>query len=309
MIPRHSIVPLVLLCSMLVPAAAFASPASEVVEQLFKLVVKKAGKEAAQEILERGGAIVVREALEAAAREGGQELAERVAREVIEHGVPAAHALRNAPARAFRFLDNTPLPLRKSAMHVLSRQGDEVLELTAKYGDDVAEQIVRHPGVGQKVVGQLGREGADILKRCDEDLAIRLARQSDDIAKLPPDARKSVLESIQHNAGKALDFLERHPNLLKNATIAGTTLGGIAMLRDHVFGDPDTNPPGGFGGQIVDALKNLLTWPVIIVSSLFGLALAASIYRRFAPRRQPTPVVSNQAVTVPAIENLNRSKQ
>lgn len=295
----HRIVLTALLATACLAPSVLAGPASEIVEQAFKLILKKAARETAEEILQRGGSVVVREALERAAREGGQELAERTAREIIEHGIPAAHALRKGPGQVARLLDNTPTHLRKAAVHTLAHQGDDVLKLVAKHGDETFEQIIRHPGVGQKIVHQFGREGATVLRKCDEDLAIRLARRSDDIAKLSPDARKAVLESIEHAPDKALAWLERHPRILASAT----TLVAVHQLRDHVFGNPETNPPGGFVGRVVDAAQNLLAWPVLIVSSFVALALAVVIYRRFAPRRQPITVVSKQPPNPPVFED------
>src|SRR5579862_4146397 len=154
----------VLLIASVEPGVASAGVGSKVIKETAELLVRKGGKEVAEETVET----LARKMTQLAARHGDDLVATafkrvgpraaRIAGEAGEHG--------------------------SVALRLLSRHGDDAvriatrpkaLQLAAKFGDDVAEPLIRHGKIGEELIERFGADGAKALGKLSEQNARRLA--------------------------------------------------------------------------------------------------------------------------------------
>jgi len=161
--------------------------------------------------------------------------------------------------------------------------------LTGEFGETALEIGARHPSVGPSVLSKIGRESSEFLITHPTDQVIRVSRFSDDIAKATSAQRHDLIELISRAPEKTLNLLETHPNILKTSA----ALGAFLAAKDQILGTkeviigPDGKPvtvgkPGALG-TLMEAVENVIKFPLAILSVVAGLVIAVAALIRLFP--------------------------
>ncbi|WP_044148304.1 hypothetical protein [Singulisphaera acidiphila] len=215
-----SLLAAVLVMGLAVPA--HAGLPSKVVQETAEFLMKKFGREAAEE--------------------GAERLAGKVASAVARHGDDVILAVRKAGPKALSLADeageNAPQVLR-----FLSRHGDdgvralshpESLGLLSRYGDDAAEMLIRHRAAAAPVVARLGEPAVKALGAVGPQAGRRMAMLAGDLAE--SGQAPEVMGVIARYGDPAMDFLWRNKAILAG----GATLAAfLADPEPYINGTAD----------------------------------------------------------------------
>lgn len=265
---------IVFFCSTILAtySVAQASLLTKPVVEVAEVIAKKLGVQSAKELSEFGGELAVKELLEKAVKEGGEEMAERVSYYASNYGVNALRAIDKSPASIIRALDNLPGDMIKPAIGAIEREGDTLVRLVTQYGDDALKTSVQLPGVGTKIVGDLGADGIEIAGKLTQDQAIILSKHSKDIANLPAKEKGQFLSLLKNNTNGVIETLEKNPN----TRITLATLGALFIVQDNLLGSGEEItelPDGTVIRKPAGALENVLKGPFLILSYALGIGL------------------------------------
>lgn len=196
----------VLTLTLVMSAPAEASVASKTVQEAIEFAARKFGKEVAEE--------------------GVEKLTQRVGRLALQHGDDVVSAaVRKVGPRAARVAvaageHGSP------ALRVLAKYGDDAvllasrpsaLRLVAQHGDDAAAALLRHGTVGEKVVEQFAKEGAEALVKVTPQNGRRLAMLAAE-GQLKPE----MLTVIRQYGDEACDFVWRNKGALATGAALAT---------------------------------------------------------------------------------------
>ncbi len=164
---RHFFTMLVLvlmLAAGLLERVASADIRTKLLRETAEFVMKKGGKEVAGETVET--------------------LAKKMATLAARHGDDVVvTAFKRVGPRAAKLASEAG-EHSATALNLLSRYGDDgirlasrpkALQLATKFGDDVAEPLLKHGDVGERLVEQFGKDGVQALSRLSEQNGRRLA--------------------------------------------------------------------------------------------------------------------------------------
>jgi len=155
----------IVVVALLAPTVANASVASKVVGETAEFLMRQGGKKVVGESVET----LVRKMSGLAARHGDDLV---------------AAAFRRVGPRAARIASEAGEEGGGVALKWLARHGDDAvrvasrpkaLQLAAKFGDDIAEPLIRHGEVGEKLIEKFGAEGAEALGKLSQKNGRRLA--------------------------------------------------------------------------------------------------------------------------------------
>lgn len=256
--------------------------AGELVEQATEQIFKSAAKQGAEELADMGGRAAVREILQQSSREGGEQLVRRVTQYGVEDGPIALRAIKPAPAKMVEALDGLSPGLRNGALRAIDREPAVMTQLVKQYGSGALETAVRHPGVGERLVENLGDQGIALGRKLTTDQSIVAARHAQEIADLAPAERSGIVSKILRSPNAVLDYLEAHPKVLRTA--AGVAV--VMAIKDDILGDkgksilrPDgtvvTTPPHpGLIERMVPQAVRATAFPVtiLVLVAAFGVA-------------------------------------
>lgn len=253
-------------------------------ERLLNAVVKFFGKtgsrEIGEELAEHGGEAFVRDLAQGLVREGGQEALEKVAELTGKYGPDVLRAVDNAPSPTtiLRALDELPAEQVGPAIKRLSAgpEGKVLAVLVERYGANALRTEIAHPGIGVRLVQNLGDDGIRLSLRLSREQAITVARHAEDIAKLPSEQKNKVLYLLYNDTKQMIDFMgrfiERNPGMTL-FTVATTTIILANSERilggDNIIYDKDGNPQlvskPGLLDRILEKTTSYLLRPVINV--------------------------------------------
>lgn len=239
---------------------------------------EKLGQRGARELAEAGGEAIVRETIEKAAHEGGEQLAREVAGMAERYGAQTLGAFREAPQAMVQAMKKVPAELADQAMRAVAREPATVAKLVAAHGEDVLVVAAKHPGVGVDLAQKLGSEGCQVAKELTTDNAIRLARMSEDLAKLPPAERAGILARVAKSPVKVLEWLEKHPKVLTTAVLAA----GAYETIDRMLG---TSTSPGFLERVATQFHDPLSWVIIAAAVLLFVRVVWWWRRRHVPQK------------------------
>jgi hypothetical protein len=243
---------------------AASAQAGSAARAIAKEIAEKLGQNEARELAEFGGEVVVREIVEKAIQEGGESLAKEIGLYAQKYGATSLGAFREAPAVMSAAMKKVPAELAESAMRAAAREPQAIAQLVREVGEEGLIVAAKHPGVGVKIGLKLGPEGCAVAKQLSTAEAVRLARLSDDLARVPAAARAGFLARMGKAPGKVLDYLEKHPNVL--LTAAATAVSFEAL--DRLLGDAEA--PG-----FVERISEKFHSPVVIVLVAVALLIFA----------------------------------
>jgi hypothetical protein len=175
-------------------------------------------------------------------------------RNTQQHGPDAIRAANNAVdiPRLLRSLDELPEEAATRAVRRLAAGSDgrALAKTVDQFGASALRAEVRHPGIGGRLVGHLGDDGAELASKMSHEQAITFARHADDIASLPKAQRSQVLSLLQNQTDRAVSFMSRFvennpgkvlftaaatPVILANSD---SLFGGGGMVRTGPDGEP-----------------------------------------------------------------------
>jgi hypothetical protein len=212
-----------------------AGSVSSIARELFEQLAVKGGAQAAKELAEIGGEKAVQETLEKAYREGGDTLVRQLAKQADAYGPAFLEGAKISPLRFVQAYDALPESLRAGALQAVRREPDTMAALVALHGESALRIAASHPGIATGIVSTLGDDGIRTLAKLDTDQAIRLARLTPDLGKLPVPQRQRWLELISAVPEKILNLLEQHPIVLSYTA----ALIALERVKDQILGDAE----------------------------------------------------------------------
>jgi hypothetical protein len=158
------------------------------------------------------------------AEEGAERVTVRLTRLAAKHGDEiVAKAFRKVGPRAGRLVEEAG-EHEGVALGLLARHGEAAIPLigrstalrtVARYGDNAAAAIIKHGTVGEQLVGQFAKEGAEALVKVTPRNGRRLAMLAAE-GQLKPE----LMQVISKFGNPACDFIWRN----KGALAVGATL-------------------------------------------------------------------------------------
>lgn len=254
---------------------------------------KAGAREIGEELAEYGGETFVRSMAQRLLREGGEEALEKVVALTAQYGPDVLRAFDNSPSPTtlLRALDEVPSDQVGPAIRRLSagRPGQSLATLVQSHGADALRIEIAHPGVGVRLVQNLGDDGIRLSQRLGRDEAITVARHAEDIAKLPSDQKGNVLRLLHEDTKRMVEFLgrfvERNPG--KTLFTAATTTIVLANAEsvlggDDIILDEDGNPqvvskPGLLGRTARTTASHVLRPVVDVVITVIVMGASAWI--------------------------------
>lgn len=215
-------------CLVLVMPPPVAAAKSSATRHTVGRVMHYFGRKFGRETVEEGGKVAVK-----------KSVAKVLARSGKRHGDHLPRLFKRLGPRSVRMVDSYGNDAVKilsrwgdDGLRLLSRSADDVLPLFRRYGDSAIEVCIKHPGVGKRLIREMGEDGIRIGRSLNTDQVIRLLRAS------PRLARKGKLQEAgraasRHGTG-ILDFIENHKAL---------TLGVPAFF--YVVHNPEVLQPAG----------------------------------------------------------------
>jgi hypothetical protein len=281
---RSSVVAIiaVVLCCTSNVAPATADVRSEAAREIAEQVLKKFGKEAAEE--------------------GTEKFAVKVEALATRHGDEALDAVKKVGPKAVRVIEEAGANGTQAAK-LLARYGDDgawlarqqgALPLYAKYGDDAAEAMIKHPGIAEPVVAAYGKEGAEALVKLNKENAVWLSRMINEGELAKIGRQQELLGVVSKYGDGAMQFIWRHKAAL--AVTAGLTaflanpqpfIDGTQQLATGVLENvakPIAETPG-------KVLSNADWTPVLvaIVVVVFVYLFTRNLLPRMLERRAARP--------------------
>jgi hypothetical protein len=263
---------------------------------------RQAGRSASDDLAEIGGEVVVRNLGKQLVEEGGEAAVARAARLATAHGSDAIKAVDNVahPAALLKTIDDLPTEQVGPALRRLADgpSGRELAEAVGQFGRPVIRGELAHPGIGGKLVKQLGPASAETIERLPNSAAVALARRSDEISKLPAAEQATVLDLFARGGDRMAnfvgDFAKANP---KAVLFTAASVPLIQANADRLFGgaqlvfDKDGKPIlleskgllGRTSEQAISGTVSVLRPLVItltVIGSLLGLLYARGWIRR-----------------------------
>jgi hypothetical protein len=247
----------------------------------------------------RAGALTkgLREALEYVGKKFGREVAEegaervtvRLTRLAAKHGDEVvSKAFRRVGPRAGRIVEQAG-DQSGVALRLLARHGDEAIPLVgrasalnvvARYGDDAAIALMKHGTVGEGLVTQFAKEGAEALAKVTPQNGRRLAMLAAE-GQMKPE----LMQVVTRYGDQACEFIWRNKGALAIGTAAtafvaspGAFLDGTQKLTATVA-EAAVRPLAETPKAVaVEAAKNA-NWTVL--GGLAMLITGIAVYLRF----------------------------
>lgn len=259
----------------LCPMAASAGAKSLAAREAAEYVLRKFGKEAAEETAER--------------------LTARIESLAVKYGDEAVQAVRKGGPRTLRAIERSG-KFGSAATRLLSRQGDKALwivenpqrlKLFVRYGDDAASAMLKHKGVAEPLISSFHQPAVRALSAVDGQNARRLAMmaESGELARLG--RTDALLATISRFGNRGMDFVWKN----KKALAVGAALtafladpqpfiDGSAQLADQ-FARPVAEKIGGEIARRAD-----WTWLGIAAMCVGGAYFALRLLVRERRRRR-----------------------
>jgi len=231
------------------------------------------------------------------AEEGAERVSGRLMRLASKHGEElVAKAFRRVGPRAGRLVedagDNGGLALR-----LLARHGEEAIPVigkatalgtVARFGDPAAVALIRHGTVGEKLVGQFAKEGAEALAKVTPQNGRRLAMMAAG-GQLKPE----LMEVIARFGDRACDFIWRNK---------GALAVGVALTAFVKSPEPFINGTEKLAATIADAsvkpiavgVANNTNWTLIVVLVMAILAISGYVRAVMTGRISMRPMHSDR---------------
>jgi len=228
---------------LIISAAILAGPVS-----LARADIRsKAAREAAEFVMQKFGLT--------AAKEGTETLARRLTTAAARHGEEVFAAVRRVGPKALTLADEAGEQAPR-ALRLLSRHGEDAavwvlkrpkgMSLLSRFGDDAAEVLVKHKGLAEPVLEQVGAPAVKALGAVGSQGGRRLAMMAEGGELAALGHSPEVMDVIARYGDPAMDFIWRH----KGPLAVGTTLTAF-LANPKPFIDGTTHLAGTVGDAVV----------------------------------------------------------
>lgn len=237
-----------------------------------------------------------------AAQEGVETMTSKLTNLATKHGDDAITAFRKVGPQSLRLIEEAGTKGHE-AIRLMVRMGDDAvwvvsqprrLAIFVRFGDDAAEALIKHKGIADELVEELGAPAVKALNSVGGQNARRLAmmKESGELAKI--NRSDAVLETIGRYGDKAADFVWRNKGALMTATALTAFLNDprpfIDGAKELVVGTVE-NP-------LVEAARHtnwtLLGGIALVVFAVIVVAFAWRRGRRGLRRRDPLDDLTTQ---------------
>jgi hypothetical protein len=258
-----------LVTACLLAAPAHAGLGSKAAGELAELIMKKFGKEVAEE--------------------GVEKLTGRLLSAAARHGDDVLVAVRKIGPKAINLADdageNAPRVLR-----LLSSHGDDAarvlshpqgMALFGRFGDDAVEVLIKHRGVGEGLLEGLGQPAIKALGAVSPQAGRRMAMMTNEMAASGRAAE--MMGVIAKHGDTAMDFIWRHKAVLAGgaaltAFLANPEpyLNGTTKLVSTVA-ENGMRPAIVATGTIAQEAAAFIRWTVTILLLMVGAGMGVAI--------------------------------
>ena len=207
----------------------------------------KAAREAAEYVLRKFGVKV--------AEEGTETLARRITTAAARHGDEVFAAVRRVGPKALTLADEAGEQAPR-ALRLLARHGDDAavwvlkrpkgMGLVSRLGDDAAEVLVKHKGLAEPVLEQVGTPAVKALGAVGSQSGRRLAMMAEGGELAALGHSPEVMDVIARYGDPAMDFIWRN----KGPLAVGTALTAF-LANPKPFIDGTTHLAGTVGDAVV----------------------------------------------------------
>lgn len=241
-----------------------------------------AAREAAEYVLRTFG--------RSAAREGTETLAGRIAAAASRHGDDAIAAVRRVGPKALTLADEAG-GLAPGVLRLLSRHGEDAaawvverpgaMRLFERYGDEAAEALLRHKGLAEPLIEEMGAPAARALGVVGRQGGRRMAIMAESGELAAIGREPELMGVIARHGDAAMDFIWRN----KGALAVSTALA--AFLADPGPFIAGTNRLAGTVGEdlvrpVAQETAGALSWLIRAgtILLLFGIGGAGFLAAR-----------------------------
>ena len=254
---NRSIIRLCIIASLalglIFPQKGVAGVASTAIRDTTEAVMRKFGKEVAEE--------------------SAEAVSKRVAEASAKYGTEGLEAIGKVGPRAFGKITVDAGEHASEAVKLTAKFGDQAvwviskprgLAVFVKYGEDAATAVMKHPGVAEGAVERLGVPAARALNSVGSAEARRLGMMIEDGAIKSGEPSAGLLGVVGKYGDEAMKFIWKH----KGALAVGATL--TAFLHD-----PEPYLRGAkelIVEPIVSPIVRAVNWTLLALALLFILA-------------------------------------
>lgn len=257
-------------------------------------VASKAVKEAADAVLRKFG--------KEAAEQGIETLTRKVESLAVKYGDDALVAVKKVGPKTFRFVEEAGEDGLQS-VKLMARYGDEAvwvvqkqerLAIFVKYGDDAAEAMMKHGQNAEPLINSFGKPAAGALRAISPRNGRQLAIMANDGSLARIGRADELLEVVAKYGDQAMAFIWKNKGPL---AIAATLTAFLANPQPFIDGTTDiaeTVASNVVKPVVTEAAKDA-NWTLVlsILSIIFGSIVALKIWLRHRSMHRmidkPTP--------------------
>ena len=234
----------------------------------------KAARETAEYVMRKFGVKAV--------EEGSETLARRITTAAARHGDDVFAAVRRVGPKALALADEAGEQAPR-ALRLLSRHGDDAavwllkrpksMRLLSRFGDDAAEVLVKHKGLAEPVLDQIGGPAVKALGAIGPQGGRRLAMMAEGGELAALGHTPELMEVISRHGDVAMDFIWKH----KGALAVGTTLTAF-LANPKPFLDGTNQLAGTVGETAVKPVVQAASGLIWALLALVALVLGGGAY-------------------------------
>lgn len=256
---------------------AYAQGKAAIAREMAEYVMKKFGKEVADE--------------------GVETLTRKIETVIVKYGDDGVAAVKNVGPRSFRLIEEAGENGLES-VKLMAKYGDEAvwvvgkkgrLTIFVKYGDNAAEAMIKHGEIAEPLIGKFGDSAALALKSVSSQNARRIS-MLDDAGELSAIGRTTELLTVVGKYGDAaMEFIWKNKGAL---TVAATLTAFLSDPEPFINGTRDLAQTVGTSlvQPIAQEVGKRTNWTLILLT-MIGVACGL-IGLRYRFRRQPRVATS-----------------
>lgn len=218
-----------------------ASPGSALSKAVIRFFSSGAGQEVSEQLTQAVAEEVSKRVANRLRREGGETAVSEASELTARYGPNIIRALDNSPVPAKVLKSLGELPAEEvsaaAARLVSGRRGQSLAQATEELGTEVLRAEVKHPGVGLEFVRAWPDGGGTLCRRLSPDEAITLGKYLDDLAEVPADQKRGLLEVVNANKDRFFVWLGKFVEANPGRTIGSATfLAAFLPNAERILG-------------------------------------------------------------------------